>query len=208
MQRPERIGELLIERQRPEAALALRLLDDHPGVDQDTGTADRDRSRGEIVAGVAHFNKTSGTDASSLITGSGAFKDVARSIFAFAADKDGQVITETKNSLGHSNLPSLAYRILEATVPTGKGDARVGRLVLDGESERTVQDILSDLADSQEQDEKARAEDYLWKALAGGPRASKEVEEEAREVHGISKRTLDRARRELKIPAAQRPGGW
>jgi len=37
---------------------------------------------------------------------------VARSIFAFAADKDGQVITETKNSLGHSNLPSLAYRLL------------------------------------------------------------------------------------------------
>jgi hypothetical protein len=168
-------------------------------------TADRTDA---ILAGIAHFNKTTGTDASSLITGSGAFKDVARSIFAFAADKDGQVITETKNSLGLSNLPSLAYRIIEATVPTGKGDARVGRFVLDGESERTVVDILSDLADSRELDEKTRAEDYLGKALASGPRASKAVEEEAREAHGISKRTLDRARRELRIAAGQRSGTW
>lgn len=92
--------------------------------------------------GITHFNKTSGTDASSLITG-GAFKDVARSIFAFAADC-GQLITQTKNSLGHSNLPSLAYRIIEAIVPTPQGEGKVGRFVLDGQSARTVEDILSD----------------------------------------------------------------
>ena len=64
---------------------------------------------GAIVAGIAHFNKSGGTDASSLITASGAFKDVARFIFAFAADDDDgtKVITQTKNSLGHSDLPSL-----------------------------------------------------------------------------------------------------
>ena len=45
---------------------------------------------------------SNGTDASSLITASGAFKDVARFIFAFATDdEDGiQVITQTKNNLG------------------------------------------------------------------------------------------------------------
>jgi hypothetical protein len=55
---------------------------------------------GAVIGGIAHFNKSSSTDASSLITASGAFKDVARFIFAFATDdEDGtQVITQTKKS--------------------------------------------------------------------------------------------------------------
>lgn len=162
---------------------------------------------GAIIAGIAHFNKSNGVDASSLITGSGAFKDVARSIFAFAADDDGKVITQTKNNLGHSGLPSLAYRIIEAIVPTAKGDAKVGRLVLDGNSERSVQDILSDQG-STGRDEKTRAEDYLKTALAGGPRRSREVEEEAQQAHSIVKRTLDRARADLKIPAEKCGREW
>ena len=98
---------------------------------------------------------------------------MARFIFAFAADEEdgSSVITQTKNSLGRSNLPSLAYRIIEATVPTAKGDARVGRFVLDGPSERTVQDILSDQGGGAERDEKARAERYLRTALSGRPAA-------------------------------------
>jgi hypothetical protein len=164
---------------------------------------------GCIVAGIAHFNKSTGTDASSLITASGAFKDVARFIFAFAIDdQDGtQVITQTKNSLGRSNLPSLAYRIVEAAVPTAKGDARVGRFVLDGPSDRTVQDILSTQG-GEERDAKTRAEDYLRKALAGGPRRTRDVEEEAREAFGITKRTLERARAELKIAAGKSGTDW
>jgi RecA-family ATPase len=63
---------------------------------------------GAVVLGIAHSSKSAGTDASSLITASGAFKDVARCIFAFATDPqdDTQVITQTKNSLGRSNLPA------------------------------------------------------------------------------------------------------
>ena len=93
-------------------------------------------------------------------------------------------------------------------MPTDKGDARVGRLVLDGPSERSVQDILGDQhgggADTERED---RAEEFLRKALAGGPRRTKDVEEEAKEAHGISKRTLERARGILRIPAVQRPTG-
>jgi hypothetical protein len=165
---------------------------------------------GAVFAGIAHFNKSTGTDASSLITASGAFKDVARFIFAFATDpEDGtQVITQTKNSLGHSGLPSLAYRIIEATVETPKGDARVGKFVLDGETDRTVHDILSAVPGGGERDEETRAEDFLKKALGGGPRATKEVEEEAREAHSISQRTLKRARKALHVPAAKRADGW
>jgi hypothetical protein len=165
---------------------------------------------GAVFAGIAHFNKSASTDASSLITASGAFKDVARFIFAFATDpEDGtKVMTQTKNSLGHSDLPSLAYRIIEATVPTAKGIARVGRFILDGPSERTVQDFLGFQGGGGDRAEKARAEDYLKKALASGPQPAKDIEEEAREAHGISKRTLDRARQALNIPTAKRSSRW
>jgi hypothetical protein len=161
------------------------------------------------VAGIAHFNKSSGTDASSLITASGAFKDVARYIFAFATDpEDGtQVITQTKNSLGRSDLPSLAYRIINATVPTGKGDANVGRFVLDGPADRTVADILDGQA-REERGEKERAEDYLRDVLAEGPRRSKDVEEAAKEAHNISQKTLKRARLALRIPTAKHGDAW
>ena len=164
---------------------------------------------GAVIAGIAHFNKSGGTDASSLITASGAFKDVARYIFAFAADEqDGtQVITQTKNSLGRSDLPSLAYRVIGAIVPTSKGDANVGRFVLDGPSERSVRDILAAQNGDEERDATANAGAYLRDALADGPRRTKEVEEEAREVRGISQRTLKRARSSLKIPATKRDSG-
>jgi hypothetical protein len=165
---------------------------------------------GAILAGIAHFSKGSSTDASSLITGSGAFKDVARFIFAFAEDPETEttkVITQTKNSLGHSGLPSMAYRIVEAVVPTAKGDARVGRFILDGASEKSVGDILRGGAAERDDDDRTRADGYLRQALAGGPRRTKEVEEEAVQAHTISKRTLERARTRLGIAARQRASG-
>lgn len=176
------------------------------GVEPMVRMADR---HGCVVAGIAHFNKSGGTDASSLVTGSGAFKDIARFIFAFATDDDGsQVITQTKNSLGVSNLPSLDYRIIEAVVPTGKGDAKVGRFVPNGVSLKSVHDILSAQAHGGDKDAVTSAEDYLRKALAEGPRLTKDVEEEAREAYGIAKRTLARARADLGIPTAKCPDGW
>jgi hypothetical protein len=167
-----------------------------------------DRS-GAIIAGIAHFNKSTGTDASSLVTGSGAFKDVARFIFAFATDEDDgtQVITQTKNSLGRSDLPSLDYRVIEAVVETPTGETRVGKFVPGGIAGKSVHDILA-AQKTGDKDAKTTAEDFLRNALAGGPRKSKDVEEEARVIEGIAKRTLDRARRDLGLPVAKRSDGW
>jgi hypothetical protein len=164
---------------------------------------------GAVIGGIAHFGKSAGTDASSLITGSGAFKDVARFIFAFATDpEDGkQVITQTKNSLGLSNLPSLDYRIIEAIVPTTKGEAKVGKFVPGGVTDKTVHDILAAQGGG-DVGEKQRAQDYLKKALGERPRPSKEIEEEAHQAYGITKRTLDRARADLKIPAEKIGKEW
>lgn len=168
---------------------------------------------GAIVAGIAHFNKGIGTDAASLITASGAFKDVARFIFAFAADPENetQVITQVKNSLGRSNLPSIAYDIISAIVPTKKGDANVGRLVIRGEAKRSVHDILGAMNNDGQEKELERAIEYLKSALANGPRLSTELDDEARQAHGITKRTLERARSKLRtesVIVCIKAGSW
>ncbi|GAA1028009.1 hypothetical protein GCM10009557_11470 [Virgisporangium ochraceum] len=71
-----------------------------------------------VILGIAHFSKGGGTDAASLITGSGAFKNVPRTIFGFAKDEadesGGRVMTQVKNSLGREELPSLRYTIESA----------------------------------------------------------------------------------------------
>lgn len=164
---------------------------------------------GCVMLGICHFGKSAGTDASSLITGSGAFKNVPRAIFGFAVDSedDARIMTQTKNSLGRSDHPSLSYRIEEANVLTSTGEvAEVGRFVFEGISDRSVEDVLSrNGGEGEEREAKADAKDYLRKALDGRWRRTNEVKEEAREMHHISSRTLDRARKELGIAAKQFP---
>lgn len=106
--------------------------------------ADRTKA---VILGIAHWNKSAGSDISARITGSGAFKNVPRAIFGFGRDPEsadgGCVMTQSKNSLGLSGLPSISYRIESATVATPHGDARTGRFVALGVSNRSLSDILS-----------------------------------------------------------------
>jgi 5S rRNA maturation endonuclease (ribonuclease M5) len=155
--------------------------------------ADRARC---VVLGIAHFNKGSGTDPSSLITGSGAFKNVPRSVFGFAVDAEGgRVMSQTKNSLGRLDLPSLSYQIEGTEVPTRSGPAYVGRLVWLGEAERSVSDILSDRGDVEERADRDEAAEWLRSYLAdqGGEAAFNDLAKAAR-ADGLNERTLRRAR--------------
>ncbi|OPG04125.1 AAA family ATPase [Microbispora sp. GKU 823] len=167
---------------------------------------------GAVVLGIAHFNKGASSDPSSLITGSGAFKNVPRSVFGFAVDSEsedgGRVMTQTKNSLGLSDLPSLAYRIESTKVETRKGIADVGRFVFDGIASRSVDEILSSGGDDQEQRQaRLEATDFLRQALHGQWCRTTEIQEEAKQAHGISERTLNRARKGLAVVARKFPTG-
>ncbi|MGY1499175.1 AAA family ATPase [Streptomyces sp. QTS52] len=150
-----------------------------------------------LTLGIAHFNKGSSTDASQLISGSGAFKDLARAVLAFARDRESgeQVMTQTKNSLGSLDLPSLAYRIEGFDVPTSKGNANVGRLVFTGISERSVEDTLAAPIDREDASERDEAVAWLVGYLTdnGGEASAGDVIKAA-EKDGFSKRTLQRAR--------------
>jgi hypothetical protein len=150
---------------------------------------------GAVLLGIAHFNKGSGTDPASLITGSGAFKNVPRAVFGFARDDDNEcrVMTQAKNSLGRADLPSLAYTIETAEVPTPLGIASVGRFTFLGQSARTVDEILAAGQDT-DRGERDEAADWLRGYLTdhGGEASSKDVKAAAA-ADDISARTLQRA---------------
>ncbi|MFJ8191105.1 AAA family ATPase [Streptomyces sp. NPDC096094] len=150
---------------------------------------------GAVLLGIAHFNKGASTDPASLITGSGAFKNVPRAVFGFARDDDNEcrVMTQAKNSLGRSDLPSLSYNIVSAEVDTKHGVAHVGRFIFLGQSTRTVDEIL---AAGQEHDRGERDEAAGWLRGylmdKGGEAPAKDVKAAA-QADDISARTLQRA---------------
>lgn len=158
---------------------------------------------GAVLLGIAHFNKGSSTDPASLITGSGAFKNVPRAVFGFARDDDNEcrVMTQAKNSLGRADLPSLSYLIESTTVATRAGDAQVGRFVFTGRADRTVDEILS-AGQETDRGDRDNAAEWLRGYLEsqGGEASSKDVKKAAA-ADDISERTLQRAMRRAGVKA-------
>lgn len=124
-----------------------------------------------VILGIAHFNKGSGRDAASLITGSGAFKNVPRTIFAFATNPDPsgprRVITQVKNSHATNSLPSLEYDIEPRTLQVDGQADDFGTFVLKGDCAVTVAEVLSSQNDGPERRSKTRTiDDWLDGLLA------------------------------------------
>ena len=109
-----------------------RTRDVRMALDPLAGIANR---TGCLLLGIPHFNKNAGTDPSLLITGSGAFKDVPRSVLGFVRDADAadgsRVMTQTKNNLGRDDLPSLRYLLERVEIATDE-DRRRHTAVLAG----------------------------------------------------------------------------
>jgi len=184
--------------------------------DRDMRTALEPLSRladdtGCMIVGLAHFNKTATDDPLTLVTGSRAFTAVVRAVVAVARDPESDdgscVVSQVKNNLGRLDLPSLTYIVRSATVETPEGDADVGRLQFTGESERTVRDILAEAGNVTDRTERAECIEWLSTMLAEGPRRSREIEADADAMHGWSRRTLARARKQLGVRAEQLPTG-
>jgi hypothetical protein len=168
------------------------------------------------VLGNAHFNKSTGPDPMALIMGSAAFGNVPRAVLGFAVDPDADdgscVISQVKNNLGRLDLPSLRYRIDAALVDTDEGPAKVGRLVMLGESTRSVADILRDRnTDDDDRSERDEAAAWLIDYLtSNGGSAGAADAIKAAAGHGIAKTTLTRARTRAGVRSAKHgmTGGW
>ena len=92
---------------------------------------------------VAHFNKSSG-NASDKLSGSHAFRDIARSVLLLAVDEEtNQRILSVDKSNYSPDSPSFAFTIETVTVPTDDDDiAAVGQARLLGASAISVHDIV------------------------------------------------------------------
>jgi hypothetical protein len=98
---------------------------------------------GIAVVCVAHFSKGAGR-AGEKVSGSHAFRDIARSLLVLAVDEetDERILTVEKSNYSQAK-PSFAFIVDSVTVPTGGGDlATVGCARMVGESNVTVQDLL------------------------------------------------------------------
>ena len=168
---------------------------------------------GCAVLGNAHFNKSAGSDPLSLIMGSAAFGNVARAALGFARDTEADdgscVISQAKNNLGRLDLPSLRYRIDAATVDTEEGPAEVGRLVMLGESDRSVSDILRDRGNQEDRDRRRDIDVWLTALLSNGRMEANDVYRAA-DASGYSKDQAKGAKKRLGILAIHPdiPGPW
>ena len=92
---------------------------------------------------VMHFGKGTG-NASDKVSGSHAFRDIARSVLLLAVDEEtGQRVLTVDKSNYSQRSPSLAFEVESATVPTDDGEmATVGRARLLGETTLTVHELV------------------------------------------------------------------
>ncbi len=156
---------------------------------------------GSAVLVIRHLNKGSGK---ALYRGGGSIgiAGAARAVHLVAPDPEDdtrRLLAPVKVNIA-AKPAAVAYRL----VPDDEhGCARVQ---WEGAS-RWAADDLVNLEPADERADRVDAVQYLTGSLAAGPRRTREVEEEAEQAHGISVRTLKRARKQLGVVAEQMPTG-
>jgi hypothetical protein len=150
---------------------------------------------GAAVLIVRHMNKGTG---SALYRGSGSIGIVgaARAGLLVAPDPDDddrRVIAMSKENLG-PRLPSLAYRLINDEL------YGVARVVWDGASKHTADELVRPRVDEDEAPALAEAVRVLKEILADGPLAAGNVKRLAATA-GVAERTLQRARHALGVTA-------
>lgn len=122
------------------------------------------------LLGLIHLNKSSSTDPLSLLMASRAFAAVARAVLFVTVDPDNEqtrILGQPKNNLGRTDMPSLTFTIEGTKVAdTIEGPVWTGRIVWQGETDRSIDDVLrsaSESADSKSATSEAMAwlSDYL-----------------------------------------------
>lgn len=157
-------------------------------------------SSGAAIVVVRHLNKGSGAKALYRGGGSIGIAGAARAVHVVAIDPDDEsgqrrLLAPVKVNIA-IKPPTMAYRLVS--------DERYGcaRVVWDGTVAATADELVN-IEPAEDRQERVTAVDFLCEALAHGERRTKDIEEEAREAHGISERTLTRARKTLGVRAHQ-----
>ena len=144
---------------------------------------------------IGHMNKAAGVKASYRGLGSIDFAAAARSVLIVARDRDNpknRVVVQVKSSLAPEGKP-IAFEL----------DSVHGFLFI-GEYEVDPNELLAGTGGKK----KAKvAEELLISALMQGETSQQKILERAKEL-GISKRTLDQAKKSLGVESRKKQDGW
>jgi hypothetical protein len=149
---------------------------------------------------IAHPQRASALNVLNAVSGSGAFVHVPRLSFITITDPDDSTRTlllAGKNNLG-CKAEGLAYRIESAFVGPNNS-IFTSRIVWDNSPVRiTANEALQRAAEKESASARGEAEDFLRDRVGNGGMSAKDLYEEA-DANGISKRTLQRAAKKMKL---------
>lgn len=159
---------------------------------------------GAAVVLVAHLNKgTADANAMSRISGSMAFVAACRSGWLVENDpnddtRQRRILAPLKNNIGDDRT-GFAFSVETVTLP---GGIETSRVVFEVDPvEMSASDLLrSNPQSAEDRSALDEAKDFLRSYLSSGPQNAKSVQQAADQA-GISKRTLDRARQQLRVRA-------
>ncbi len=173
------------------------------------------QEEGDIVLGIAHFNKMSSvTEAVDRLTGSAAFSQRPRAVVAVARNDEDEnhVISLVKHNLGISQEPR-AFTLEQRLVTTHPRPVHSVRICWqDGPAEYSVDDLLERRHKDNGQSKTAQCREMIETALLEGPKMKPEIQAAAY-AEGFSSATLNRAWREVeghhsRIPVPGGPAEW
>jgi len=157
--------------------------------------------KGIAVVCVTHLRKSDGA-AVYRTMGSLAFAAASRSVWCVVRDKNDpsgrrRLFLAVKNNLG-SDQSGLAF---ELSSQHGGGIPCI--VWAPAPVTTTADEAMAPERRKMgpEPEEREDAESFLREALADGPRPTREIDDEAQQAHGISKRTLERARKQIGVKA-------
>jgi DNA polymerase len=163
--------------------------------------------------GIVHFNKKDEVKSALLrIADSIAFTAVPRSVYAALTDPEdpkARLFLRVKNNVAEQDVPGLRYAFDVKTVgfdAAKNKEIRAPRVVWLSRAEMSANDAMAAAA-GESGYAKREAREFLETMLTDRPVLADNIIEAAKQ-NGISKRTLDRAKKDLKIRSEKTPNGW
>lgn len=171
-----------------------------------------------VVLGILHFNKSAG-NVSDKVSGSHAFRDIARSLVLFAtdADTDKRIISFDKSSYSAESGSSLEFELQSVSIDTDDGSAtEVAQVANLAVSDVSVAEIVNrDSVAHAEADDRNAAQSFLIDYLSGREAGEAPAGDaiKAGRAAGFTDNEIKHARRRSKSPsiASQKSGygaGW
>ena len=176
------------------------------------------RESGIAVLGITHVGKSKQGDFADRVLGSRGFTGAARSVLALIRDPEDPeekrlCLGVQKSNYGdRTGVPTLALEVAPASVQVDGGDvASVGKVVILGETSRSVADLLADSDDPQDREEGDDSEQWLRSYLEdrGGEAAVAAIQKDCRK-DGISYDVLKKRKKRLGVKSEKSglTGGW